>query len=143
MSKSTWIGAIALGVTLAHSGAAVAGTSSSSPAVVKQLIDKDLIGSAGKELLMLTVKYGPGGASLPHRHDAQVFVFVLQGRVTMQIAGSPAVTLHEGQTFYEGPDDVHVVSANPSKTAAAKILVFIIKEKGAPVSREVPGEGAP
>jgi quercetin dioxygenase-like cupin family protein len=111
------------------------------PAVVKQLIDEDLVGADRKELIMLTVKYLPGGASLPHRHDAQVFVYVLQGELTMQIAGKPAVTLRQGDTFYETPTDVHLVSANASKTAPAKILVFIVKNKGAPTSRDAsPGE---
>lgn len=113
-----------------------------SSAVVEQLFDKDLLGVPGKELLMLTVEYIPGGASLPHRHDAQVFVYVLQGKLKMQIAGSPGVTLRRGQTFYEGPNDVHVVSANASKTAPAKILVFIVKDKGNPVSRKVEPENA-
>jgi quercetin dioxygenase-like cupin family protein len=113
------------------------------PAVVTQLIDKDLVGVPDKELLMLTVKYLPGGASLPHRHDAQVFVYVLQGELTMQIAGNPAVTLRRGETFYENPADVHLVSANASKTAPAKILVFIVKDKGAPVSRAVTSNETP
>jgi len=73
----------------------------------------------------------------PHRHDAQVFVYVLEGELRMQIAGSPAVTLRQGATFYENPTDVHLVSANASKTAPAKILVFIVKTKNAPVSRSV------
>jgi quercetin dioxygenase-like cupin family protein len=106
-------------------------------AAVKQLIDEALVGIPDKEILMLTVEYPPGGASLPHRHDAQVFVYVLQGELTMQIAGSHAVTLRQGETFYENPTDVHLVSANASKCAPAKILVFIVKNKGAPVSRDV------
>jgi quercetin dioxygenase-like cupin family protein len=114
-----------------------------SAAVIQQLMDKELAGVPGRELLMLTVEYLPGGASLPHRHDAQVFVYVLQGAVVMQIAGSPAVTLRKGQTFYEGPTDVHVVSANASKTVPAKILVFIVKDKGAPVSRDAATEAKP
>jgi quercetin dioxygenase-like cupin family protein len=105
-------------------------------AAIQQLMDKEVVGVPGRELLMLTVEYVPGGASLPHRHDAQVFVYVLQGAVVMQIAGGPAVTLHEGQTFYEGPADVHLVSANASKTKPAKILVFIVKDKNAPVTRD-------
>jgi quercetin dioxygenase-like cupin family protein len=108
---------------------------------VRQLFEKDLVGVPAKELLMLTVEYLPGGASLPHRHDAQVFVYVLEGELSMQIAGSPAVTLLQGETFYENPADVHLVSANASKTAPAKILVFIVKNKGAPVSRDVPPKG--
>jgi quercetin dioxygenase-like cupin family protein len=117
--------------------------SSAPPAVVQQLIDKDLVGVPGKELLMLTVEYLPGGASLPHRHDAQVFVYVLQGELTMQVAGSPAVTLKPGQTFYENPADVHLVSANASKTAPAKILVFMVKDKNAPASRDAAPTAAP
>jgi quercetin dioxygenase-like cupin family protein len=117
--------------------------SSPPPAAVQQLIDKELVGVPGKELLMLTVEYLPGGASLPHRHDAQVFVYVLQGELTMQVAGSPAVTLKPGQTFYETPTDVHLVSANASKTAPAKILVFMVKDKSAPASRDVAPKAAP
>jgi quercetin dioxygenase-like cupin family protein len=110
-------------------------------AAVAQLIEKDLVGDPQKEVLMLTVEYVPGGASLPHRHDAQVFVYVLQGELRMQVAGSPAVTLRPGQTFYENPSDVHVVSANASKTAPAKILVFMVKNKSAPVSRNAAANG--
>ena len=108
---------------------------------VEQLIEKDLVGVPDKEVLMLTVEYLPGGASLPHRHDAQVFVYVLQGELRMQVAGGPAVTLRPGQTFYENPTDVHVVSANASKTAPAKILVFIVKDKRAAVIARRRGEG--
>lgn len=108
-----------------------------SQAMVQPLMDKELEGVPGKELLMLTVEYLPGGASLPHRHDAQVCVYVLEGDLIMQVAGSPPVTLRKGQTFYESRSDVHVVSANASKTAPAKILVFIVKDKNAPVSRDV------
>jgi quercetin dioxygenase-like cupin family protein len=121
----------------------LAGDTQPSPpsAAVVPLLDKDLVGIPGKELLMLTVEYLPGGASLPHRHDAQVCVYVLQGELTMQVAGSPPVRLRQGQTFYESPSDIHVVSANASKTAPAKILVFIVKDKGAPVSRDVGAAG--
>jgi quercetin dioxygenase-like cupin family protein len=114
-----------------------------STALVGQLMEKELAGLPGKEVLMLTVKYLPGGASLPHRHDAQVFVYVLDGELSMQVAGGPLLTLRRGQTFYESPTDVHVVSANASKTAPAAILVFIIKDKNAPVSRAVAQEPTP
>jgi quercetin dioxygenase-like cupin family protein len=117
--------------------------SSAQAAIVKSLFDNDQTGVPGKELLMLTVEYPPGGSSLPHRHDAQVFVYVLEGQVKMQVAGGPVVTLGPGQTFYEGPADVHAVSANASKTTPAKFLVFIVKDKGAPVSRTAAPEGTP
>ena len=114
-----------------------------SKTVVQPLMDKDLEGVSGKELLMLTVEYLPGGASLPHRHDAQVCVYVLQGEVTMQVEGSAPVTLRRGQTFYESRTDVHVVSANASKTAPAKFLVFMVKDRSAPVSRDVAVKESP
>jgi quercetin dioxygenase-like cupin family protein len=142
-SKSLRRSAFAAGMVLWQVSAIAAGTQPSPAADVRQLIDKDLVGAPGKELLMLTVEYLPGGASLPHRHDSQVFVYVLQGELTMQVAGSPAVTLRPGQTFYENPADVHLVSANASKTTPAKILVFIVKDKNAPVSTEVAAQPAP
>jgi quercetin dioxygenase-like cupin family protein len=137
---------LAFAASLALCGLCVfaADTRAASPtAVVQQLMDKDLAGVPDKEILMLTVEYLPGGASLPHRHDAQVFVYVLQGELLMQVEGGKAVTLRRGQTFYENPADVHVVSANASKTAPAKILVFIVKDKSAPVSRDVAPRGSP
>lgn len=136
--------AVVAGLALCQVCAIAAGTPPSpSHAVVEQLMDKDLVGAPGKELLMLTVEYLPGGASLPHRHDAQVFVYVLEGELTMQVAGSPPVTLRPGQTFYENPTNVHLVSANASKSMPAKILVFMVKNKNAPVSRSVASKGAP
>ena len=106
-------------------------------AIVQELMVRDLAGVIGREVRMLTVEYIAGGASLPHRHNAQVFVYVLDGAVRMQIEGAAPVTLGPGETFYEGPDDVHTVSANASQTKPARILVFIIKNKGAPVSTAV------
>ena len=104
-------------------------------ASAKQLMTKDLVGLSGKEVLMSTVTYPPGGASPPHRHDAQVFVYVLDGELIMQVQGGPKVTLKPGETFYESPTDVHAVSANASQTRPATFLVFIIKEKGTPTTR--------
>ncbi len=131
-------------LTLWQASAVAAEPASSAPAaIVKSLFDNDQIGVPGKELLMLTVEYLPGGASLPHRHDAQVFVYVLEGRIKMQVAGGPVVTLGPGQTFYESPTDIHSVSANASKTRPAKFLVFIVKDKRAPVTRQVAPGGTP
>jgi quercetin dioxygenase-like cupin family protein len=127
--------ALSLSVLLSLGKAALADTPPASEAAVKQLMTKDLAGISGKEVLMLTVTYPPGGASPPHRHDAQVFVYVLEGELIMQVTGGPKVTLRPGDTFYESPADVHAVSANASQTAPAKFLVFILKDKGAPTTR--------
>jgi quercetin dioxygenase-like cupin family protein len=108
---------------------------------VAPLMTRDLAGIPGKEAIVLTVEYAPGESSQPHRHDANVFVYVLEGMITMQVKGGQPVTLHPGQTYYESPSDIHTVSANASKTAPAKFLVFIVKDKGAPVTRAVTAEG--
>jgi quercetin dioxygenase-like cupin family protein len=100
---------------------------------VTPLMSKDLAEYPGKEALMITVEHVPGGSSSIHRHNAHAFVYVLEGSVVMQLKGGEPVTLRPGQTFYEGPDDVHVVDRNASSTKPAKFLVFLIKDKGAPV----------
>jgi quercetin dioxygenase-like cupin family protein len=82
---------------------------------------------------MLEVSYPPGARDMVHRHDAHVFVYVLQGQIVMQVKGQPAVTLKAGQTFYEGPTDVHVVGRNASNTEPARFVVVLLKAKGAPV----------
>jgi quercetin dioxygenase-like cupin family protein len=111
-------------------------------AAVTPLMQKDLGNLPGKEAILLTVEYLPGGASLPHRHDANTFVYVLQGSVIMQVEGHDPVTLGPGDTFYEGPEDIHVQSANASATKSAKFLVFMIKDKDKPVSRPVAGRSS-
>src|SRR5262245_5343456 len=101
-------------------------------AKVTPLMSKDLTGIDGKEGMMLTVEYAPGGSSAKHRHNAHVFVYVLEGSVVMQVEGGAPVTLTAGQTFYESPTDVHVVSKNASDSRPAKFVVFFVKTKGAP-----------
>ena len=104
---------------------------------VQPLLTQDLPDIPGKEVVVLTVTYLPGGASLPHRHDADVFVYVLEGSVVMQVDGQPAVTLRSGQTFHESPADIHRQSANASATQPAKFVVFMIKDKNKPATRPV------
>jgi len=103
-------------------------------AKVTPLRTQELVGIAGKEVTMLTVEYPPGGSSAEHRHNACVFVFVLEGAIVMQVRGGKEVTLGPGQTFYESPEDVHTVSRNASTTKPAKFLVFFVKQKGAPLT---------
>ena len=99
---------------------------------VTPLTGQDLAGLPGKEGVMLTVEYAPGASSGKHRHNAHTFVYVLEGAIVMQVAGGEAVTLGPGQTFYESPDDIHLVSKNASDSQPAKFLVFFVKDKGAP-----------
>ena len=110
----------------------MAGTATAQDPKVTSLISKDLTESPGREALMITVEHAPGGSSAIHRHNAHAFVYVLEGSVVMQPKGGQHVTLIPGQTFYEGPDDVHLVDRNASRTEPAKFLVFLIKNKGAP-----------
>jgi quercetin dioxygenase-like cupin family protein len=105
------------------------------------LMQRPLTGIPGKEGVMLEVTIPPGGGSSAHRHDADVFVYVLEGSVIMQVAGGEPRTLGVGQTFYENPKDVHVRSENASKTALARLLVFFVKNAGAPATRPATAEG--
>ena len=107
-------------------------------AEVQQVISKELGDLPGKEGLVLRVTYPPGSADQVHRHDAHGFVYVEEGSVVMQVRGGQPVTLQAGQVFYEGPNDVHVVGRNASKTKPAKLVVFLVKNKGAPVLTLVP-----
>lgn len=116
-------------------GAVIAGTSASAAESTKvtPLLSRDLTGIAGKEGAMMTVEYAPGAVGPIHRHNAHVFVYVLEGSVVMQVRGAAPVTLRPGQAFYEGPDDIHLVGRNASRTKPAKFLAVFIKDKGAPV----------
>jgi quercetin dioxygenase-like cupin family protein len=110
-----------------------AGTLAAQEDPVRLLLSKDLVGVPGREISMITVDYPPGASSPVHTHHAQAMVYVLEGSIVMQLKGGPPLTLAAGQTFYEGTDDVHIVSRNASQTAPAKYLVFMVKEKGAPI----------
>jgi len=100
---------------------------------VKELFAIDLPDYPGKESRMIEVSYPPGAQDMVHRHDAHAFVYVLQGQIVMQLKGQPPVTLKAGQTFYEGPTDIHVVGRNASNTEPARFVVLLLKAKGAPV----------
>ena len=100
---------------------------------VTQLMSKDLPKCPGKEGVMIIVDSPPGGSDPVHRHNASAFVYVLEGSIVMQVRGGKQVTLTPGQTFYEGPDDVHIVGRNASQTKPAKFVVFLVKDKGAPI----------
>ena len=111
----------------------MSGTLAAQQAKVTELMSKDLATLPGKEGLMITVEYPPGSSDPIHRHNAYGFIYVLEGSIVMQVRGGKEVTLTPGQTFYEGPDDVHVIGRNASKTKPAKFVVFLVKAKGAPI----------
>ena len=102
-------------------------------AKVTELMSKDLTNIPGKEGLMLIVDYPPGSTDAIHRHNAHGFIYVLEGTIVMQVRGGKETTVTSGQTFYEGPNDVHVIGRNASKTKPAKFVVVFVKDKGAPV----------
>ena len=116
----------------------MAGTLMAQEPKVTSLMSKDLTENPGREILVIAVEHAPGGSNSIHRHNAHAFVYVLEGSIVMQVKGGQPVRLTPGQTFYEGPDDVHVVDRTASDTKSAKFLVFMIKDKGAPAL--VPGE---
>jgi quercetin dioxygenase-like cupin family protein len=111
----------------------IAGTLMAQEVKVTSLMSKVMTDVSGKEGLMIAVEYPPGGSDPIHRHNAHAFVYVLEGSVVMQVKGGKQVTLTPGQTFYEDSNDVHIVGRNASKTQPAKFVVFLVKDKGAPV----------
>jgi quercetin dioxygenase-like cupin family protein len=111
----------------------VAAATDPKEAKLTQLFSKDLTDLPGKEGLMLLIEYPPGSSDPIHRHNAHGFIYVLEGSIVMQVRGGKEVTLTPGQTFYEGPEDVHVVGRNASETKPAKFVVVFVKDKGAPV----------
>jgi quercetin dioxygenase-like cupin family protein len=130
---------VAFVLTLLFVGAAMTHAADSPPrgapaATVKPVLTQALPDLRGKEVMMVTVEYPPGGASPAHRHNANTFVYVLEGAVVMQVAGGKEVTVKAGETFYESPSDVHSVSRNASASERAKFLVFFVKDEGAPTT---------
>lgn len=116
---------LAAGIPGAHAAAP--------PPQVTELLTKALADDPGKEVTVIEVEYPPGGADPVHRHDAHGFVYVLKGSIVMGVRGAKPVTLTAGQTFYEGPGDVHTVGHNASATQPARFLVFLLKNRGAPI----------
>jgi len=122
-----------IGATLVLAGSAqLAAPAHAAPQpIVVPIMQKDVADVPGREMLMLSVEYPPGAVETIHRHDAYAFVYVLEGSVIEQVRGGKEVTLTPGQTFYEGPNDVHTVGRNASTTQPAKFLVVMLKKKGA------------
>ena len=108
-------------------------TQAADQAKVTDLMTKDLANIPGKEVTMITVEYPPGAVDPVHRHNAPAFIYVLEGSIVMQMKGGEKVTLHPGDTFYEDPAGIHLVGKNASDTKPAKFLVFLVKDKGAPL----------
>jgi len=134
MSNLIKAGALSAAVYLLSGQAPVyAATAAAVPdPVVTALFTQQLKDIPGKEVLMITVDYAPGGADPVHRHDAHGFIYVLEGSIVMGVKGGKEHTLKAGQTFYEGPDDLHTVGRNASKTKPAKFLVLLVKDKNKP-----------
>jgi quercetin dioxygenase-like cupin family protein len=135
-SKSILVLAFLITSTLIPTSTLMAQKAVTPPAAqetITPLITKDLSGFPDEQALMYTVDFPPGFSSPVHRHNAQVSVYVLEGSVVMQVRGQKELTLGPGQTFYEDPNDIHVVSRNASSTKPAKFLVFMIHKKGAPL----------
>jgi quercetin dioxygenase-like cupin family protein len=124
---------VAIPLADAVADGAKTGNALAQEAKVTQLLSKELAELPGKEGLMIIVEYPPGSSDPIHRHNAHAFIYVLEGSIVMQLRGGRETILKPGQTFYEGPDDVHIVGRNASRTKLAKFVVFFVKDKGAPV----------
>jgi quercetin dioxygenase-like cupin family protein len=124
---------IGMALVLALGSLPISSVRAADSAAVTPLMLKELTDIPGKEMLMITVDYPPGAVDPVHRHDAHAFIYVLQGSIVMQVRGGKEVTLGPGQSFYEGPNDVHTVGRNASTTEPAKFIVVLLKRKGVDV----------
>lgn len=131
--RSTGAQRIALSLLLSAGLCLISSKLMAQEAIVTPLMSKVMTEAAGKEGLLIKVEYPPGSSDVIHRHNAHAFVYVLEGSILMQLKGGKQVTLTPGQTFYEGPNDVHIVGRNASNTQPAKFVVFLVKKNGAPV----------
>ena len=137
MPKST-LYALFTAAALLSSPPVIAQSAGAAPQSSRQvLMTKDLPDFPGKEAMVFTVEYPPGTNNPPHRHYGHVFLHVLEGQLNAQVKGGELVVLNPGSTYYESPEDIHFVSRNPSTTTKAKALIFIIHDKGAPLSTPV------
>ena len=102
--------------------------------VGKDLLVKQFGDLAGQEAVVRANVYPPGTSNPPHRHNAHVFLHVLEGQLIVQLKGGQPVTLNPGDTYYEAPDDIHMVSRNPSDKVPARALIFMVKKIGAPAT---------
>lgn len=100
--------------------------------VVKPIASQALRDYPGKEVLVLDVEFPPGSVDPVHRHDAEAFVYVLEGSIVMGLNGGEEVTLEPGQVFHEGPADIHTVGRNASADKPAHFIAFLIKDKDKP-----------
>lgn len=132
------LGAIACGVVLLIHAKSVARDEKTTGTMSADLRTEPIAEFPGHELKMITVEYLPGAGTKPHRHDAYVLVYVLEGAVEMKLRGQPLRTLHAGETFVEHPGDIHEISRNASATERAKFLVIALKSSGQPLTRMVP-----
>ena len=126
------VSALALSSALAFSSEPAFGSANVQAGTPRTLMTKDLPDVPGKEGMIETVDFAPGEVSQPHRHNADLFVYVLEGSIVTQLKGGSPQTVHAGDVFYESPTDIHSVSRNASETQPAKLLVFYVKAKGAP-----------
>ncbi len=110
---------------------------------VAELMKKAVPEVPGKEMVMLSVTYPPGGADPIHRHDAHALVYVTEGSIVMGVKGGKEQTLTVGQTYYEGPNDVHTVGRNASKTKPAKFVVVLLKDAAKPALIPTDAAGKP
>jgi quercetin dioxygenase-like cupin family protein len=93
------------------------------------------------KVTVVEVRYGPGEASPAHSHPCAVIGYVAAGSIRTQVKGEPETLYKIGESFYEAPNGVHLVSANASATEPAKLVAYLICDHDAPLSVDLP-EGA-
>jgi quercetin dioxygenase-like cupin family protein len=85
----------------------------------------------GKRVTVVRVTYGPGGFTPPHRHGGTVTAYVTKGQIRSQLEGGPLEIFEVGQSFFEPPGAIHLVSANASNMEPAEMIAVFVADEGA------------
>jgi hypothetical protein len=82
---------------------------------VTSLMSRDLSDIPGKEGDMLIVEYAPGAEDPVHRHNANAFVYVLEGSVVMQVKGGRRSPFTLVKPFMKVPTTYTLLVATPAR----------------------------
>jgi quercetin dioxygenase-like cupin family protein len=91
------------------------------------------------QITMVQVQYGPSESSPQHTHPCPVVGYVIEGTYRTQVKGEPEVIYKAGESFYEAPNGIHLVSANASSTEPVKFIAYFVCDHDTPLSVPAPG----
>ena len=127
--------ALVVGIAVAMLGHQIL-TAQQAPVTRTILQQKDLEGVAGREVIMYRTEIVPGGMSGRHYHPGPELGYGLEGALIFELDGQPPVTLKPGESVHIPANHIHNAK-NASTTEPGKALLFLVGEKGQPLTTPV------